>query len=180
MTAQYGLTVREMDLAEVEVRINYFHDASDDHLRMLGVDRLLLPSRAAWHEFYELDYGRPVHERANYSLIWEFGNDIVGFSSVDQITFGTDAYMHLHILNPTQRHAGMGTQFVRKSAAIYFRVLELQRLFCQPNAFNLAPNRTLQRAGFQYECTYNTTPSPINFPQAVTRWVLNRSAGQHD
>jgi RimJ/RimL family protein N-acetyltransferase len=174
MTTPSSLTVREMELAEVAIRIDYFHDSTDDHLHTLGVDRAKLPSRAEWHEFYELDYARPIRERVNYSLIWELAEEIVGFSSVDQITFGTDAYMHLHILNPTRRHAGMGTQFVRESAAIYFRVLELRRLFCQPNAFNVAPNRTLQRAVFQYVRTYDTTPSPVNFPQAVTQWMLDR------
>jgi hypothetical protein len=67
----------------------------------------------------------------------------------------------------------MGTQFVRQSAAIYFQVLELRRLYCQPNAFNIAPNRTLQRAGFRYVFTQQMVPSPINFPQPVTRWMLD-------
>ena len=84
--------------------------------------------------------------------------------------------MHLHILRREQRRSGLGTQFVRESAAIYFRVLELQRLFCQPNALNIAPNRTLQRAGFRYVLSEHTTPGPINVPQVVTRWVLDRPA----
>ena len=41
------LRVRELLLPEVGVRIDYFHDASDEHLLMLGVDRALLPSREA-------------------------------------------------------------------------------------------------------------------------------------
>jgi len=31
-------------------------------------------------------------------------------------------------------------------------------------------------AGFKYLFTHNTTPTAINFPQAVTRWVLDRPA----
>jgi RimJ/RimL family protein N-acetyltransferase len=176
MTLPPNLTVREMELADVDVRIDYFHNASDDHLRMLGVDRTLLPSREEWHQFYETDYARPIRERINYSLVWERDGQAVGFSSTDQITFGSHAFMHLHILNPQQRRSGLGADFVKNSAAIYFRVLELRQLFCQPNAFNVAPNRTLQRAGFKYLFTHNTTPTAINFPQAVTRWVLDRPA----
>jgi len=86
-------------------------------------------------EFYELDYPRRINERVNYSLIWQAGNDVVGFSSVDQIDYGTQAFMHLHIVNRGHRRAGMGVHFVKKSAAIYFRVLELRQL-CQPNVFN--------------------------------------------
>lgn len=83
--------------------------------------------------------------------------------------------MHLHILDATQRRAGLGVQFVKKSTEIYFKVLQLERIYSEPNAFNIAPNRTLQRAGFRYLFTHETTPSPINFPQAVTRWVLEKS-----
>ena len=39
------LEVREMTLADVGLRIDYFHDADNAHLDRLGVDRALLPSR---------------------------------------------------------------------------------------------------------------------------------------
>jgi RimJ/RimL family protein N-acetyltransferase len=174
VTVSPSVQVREMRLDEVGIRIGYFHDASDDHLRLLGVDRALLPTRATWRKFYDDDYARPIHERVNYTLIWELDGEVVGFSSTDQITFGEQAFMHLHILDSTRRDSGLGTQFVKESAAIYLNVLELRRLFCQPNAFNVAANRTLQRAGFRYLLSEHTTPSAINFPQAVTRWVLER------
>jgi hypothetical protein len=45
-------------------------------------------------------------------------------------------------------------------------------VFCEPNAFNVGPNRTLQAAGFKYLRTYETIPGPLNPRQAVTRWVL--------
>lgn len=163
--------VRPMRLDEVSVRIDYFHDSSDAHLLRLGVDRALLPSRADWFAFYERDYARPIAERENYSLVWLLDDEIVGFSSTDRIEFGEQAFMHLHILESGRRHAGLGTRFVRLSAPRYVEVLQLRRLYCQPNAFNVAPNRTLQHAGFRYVMTLETTPSPINFPQAVTRWV---------
>jgi RimJ/RimL family protein N-acetyltransferase len=166
------LSVREMRLDEVELRIAYFHDASDEYLQTLGVDRALLPSRAAWREFYEADHARPLAQRESYTLVWELGERVVGFSSLDQISFGEQAFMHLHILDSANRRAGMGTEFVRLSAAKYLRALQLQRLYCQPNAFNVAPNRTLQRAGFRYVFTQQMQPSSINFPQPITRWVL--------
>lgn len=165
--------MREMRLDEVGIRIGYFHDSSDEHLHLLGVDRARLPSREGWRAWYAQDYARPIAERENYSLVWTLDGHVVGFSSSDRIDFGVEAYMHLHILESDRRHAGLGAQFVRLSAAEYFRVLELQRLFCQPNAYNVAPNRTLQRAGFRYDRTLYTRPSTINFPQPVTRWRLD-------
>jgi RimJ/RimL family protein N-acetyltransferase len=51
--------------------------------------------------------------------------------------------------------------------------LQLQRLFCEPSAFNVAPNRTLQRTGFHYVKTHMTVPGLLNYHQAVIRWVLS-------
>ena len=177
MTDSNALHVREMTLSEVHLRIEYFHNATDDHLRVLGVDRALLPSREAWQALYEADYARPVAERVNYSLVWELAGRIVGFSSTDNIAFGEQAFMHLHIIESHDRRVGMGAEFVRLSALQYFDVLQLQRLYSQPNAFNVAPNRTLQRVGFRYVFTREMQPGPINYVQPVTRWVLDKSFG---
>jgi RimJ/RimL family protein N-acetyltransferase len=169
-----GAVVRPMRLDEVDVRIDYFHDASDEYLLHLGVDRSLLPSKEAWRASYEEDFARPLAERDTYNLAWELDGRIVGFSSVDHFEVGEGAFMHLHIIEEPRRRSGLGTEFVRLSVEEYFRTLRLRRLFCQPNAYNVAPNRTLQRVGFRYVFTEEMQPSFINFPQPITRWVLER------
>jgi hypothetical protein len=63
VSADPRLQVREMQLAEVGIRIDYFHDASDEHLLTLGVQRALLPSRQAWRDWYEADCARPIQPR---------------------------------------------------------------------------------------------------------------------
>jgi RimJ/RimL family protein N-acetyltransferase len=167
-----GLRVRAMRLEEVGIRIDYFHDASDEYLQLLGVERERLLSRRAWREFYEADFAKPIRDRANYLLAWELDGDVVGMAIADQFTFGQHAFMHLHILKEDRRRSGLGTEFVKLTAAHLFQTLELGRLYCQPNAFNIAPNRTLQSAGFRYEFTKVLAPRPTDFPQPLTRWVL--------
>ena len=168
------LVVREMQPAEVGLRIDYFHDSSDEYLTMLGVDRAALPSRAAWRSDYAADYDLPVEKRGGVALIWELDGRTVGFSSADRIVFGEEAYMHLHKISPELRHKGFGVEFVKESARYYFRTLRLDRLYCEPNAFNTAPHRTLQRAGFRYQFTHEARPGPINFHQTTTRWMMER------
>lgn len=80
--------------------------------------------------------------------------------------------MHLHIVDPQRRRSGVGTACVRETTELYFNALALSRIYCEPNAFNVAPNRTLQSAGFRYVKTYKTVPGPVHYHQAVTRWVL--------
>jgi RimJ/RimL family protein N-acetyltransferase len=171
-----GFVVREMRPPDFDILIDYFHDSSDEHLVMMGVDRALLPAREAWRSMYEEDFARPIELRARYAVVWELEGRVVGFSSTDRIEFGVQAHMHLHLLRADGRHAGLGSEFVKMSARTYFSVLELERLFCEPNAFNVAPNRAVQNAGFRYLFTHETQPGPINFPQATTRWVLERPA----
>jgi len=174
MTIESKAVVREMQLAEVDLRINYFHRSSDEYLRRLGIDRARLLTPEAWRSFYEEDYARPLSERESYSVVWELDGRRVGFSSTDRIVFGQEAFMHLHIVEPQLRREGLGAEFVRMSAEMYFRVLELERLFSEPNAFNTAPNRTLQRAGFRYLFTHEAQAGPINFLQVTNRWVMDR------
>jgi RimJ/RimL family protein N-acetyltransferase len=169
-----GVSVREMHVSEVGIRIKYFHEASDDYLLALGVDRALLPTPEAWLSFHERDFERPLKERENYSLVWELDGQAVGFSSLDHIVFGQEAFMHLHIVEPSRRRRGLGAHFVTLSASKYFEVFELMHLYCEPNALNTAPNRTLQRAGFTYLFSHETIPGPINLRQVTTRWVLER------
>ena len=83
--------------------------------------------------------------------------------------------MHLHI--PGASDAAGRASARRPCAArlpIYFQSWDLLRLFSEPNAFNAAPNRTLQAAGFRYVKTHMTVPGRLNFHQAVNRWELER------
>lgn len=158
---------------DVDLRIDYFHDATDEHLTLLGVDRTRLPSRDDWRRFYERDYAQPLHQRETFGLLWVLDDTIVGFSTLERIEFGRQAFMHLHLVNPARRHQGLGRQFVRASVQEFFRVLELVRVFCEPNAFNVAPNRALQSAGFRYQFTHIDAPTAINLTQPLTRWVYD-------
>ncbi len=116
----------------------------------------------------------PKDERDNYFLIWELDGLAVGFSSLDEIVPGKQANMHLHVAVPFERKRGHGAEFVKRSVPIYFDEFDLEVLYCEPYAFNTAPNRALQKAGFEYVETVELVPGPINFHQAVTRWKITR------
>ena len=169
------VSIRTMNLSEVDHVMDYFHDASAEYLEILGVDPTRLPSLLQWRKLFEADFALPVGQRRNFYLLWERDGKPAGFSSADKIKFGQEAYMHLHVFDPLNRATGLGAEAVRKSVDLYFDALKLQKLFCEPNAFNVAPNRALQKAGFRYVKTHNTVPGPLNFHQAVTQWVFDRA-----
>ncbi len=167
------LSVRPMELGEVGLRIDYFHSATDEELSRMGVARSRLMDADTWRRWFEVDHARPLDRREGYAVVWEVDGEVVGYSSVDRIEFGEQAFLHLHVFDPARRRQGLGAPLVRLSAAHVVEVLRLQRICSEPNAYNRAPNRTLQRAGFRYLFTHHTAPAPINYRQPVTRWVLD-------
>jgi RimJ/RimL family protein N-acetyltransferase len=168
------LTVREMTLEETGIIVDYFQNSTPEHLEILGVDPTRLPTLESWRERFQRQFALPVEKRNALFVIWLSDDRAIGFSTSDKIIHGERASMHLHVTEPDLRNHGVGVECVRRSVDIYFERLKLKRLFCEPNAFNVAPNRTLQKAGFKYLKTHMTVPGPFNFHQAVTRWVMER------
>ena len=168
------LTVREMMDSEVDLIIDYFQRSTPEHLEILGVDPSRLPPVDGWRDRLRRECTLPADQRATVLVIWLSDGHPVGFSTSDKIRYGEQANMHLHVTEPERRHQGIGVECVRRSVDLYFERLKLKRLFCEPNAFNVAPNRTLQKAGFKYLKTHRTVPGPLNYHQAVTRWVIER------
>ncbi|MBC9878870.1 GNAT family N-acetyltransferase [Bradyrhizobium sp. INPA01-394B] len=169
------ITVRPMTLQETAMIIEYFHSATPEHLEMLGVDPSRLPQASHWQRLYAQMFDQPIEQRGGFLVSWLNHDQLVGFSTADKIRVGQQANMHLHVIEASQRKQGIGVACVRQTVELYFQTLKLKQLFCEPNAFNVAPNRTLQKAGFKYVKTHMTVPGPLNFHQAVNRWVIDRS-----
>ncbi|HEX3484693.1 MAG TPA: GNAT family protein [Micropepsaceae bacterium] len=168
------LAVREMAPDEAHLVVDYFYTSTPEYLDGMGVDPSRLMSPDAWRAFLQSEFSLPPGKRQVFFVLWLLDGQPVGFSGCNKIVFGESAFMHLHVSVPEHRQKGIGTECVRRSVDIYFEALRLKRLFCEPNAFNTGPHRTLQKCGFKYLKTYMTVPGAINFHQPVTRWVLER------
>ncbi len=60
------------------------------------------------------------------------------------------------------------------SLPFFFKNLQLKNVFCEPYALNPAPNRTLEKVGFECLEEYVTVPGYLNFEQPVKRWRMSR------
>jgi len=172
-TGGVELGERELGPDEMHLRVEYFHSSSEAYLLQMGFDRAPLPPRDGWLAAHVADGSRPPDQRAASWLAWERSGVVVGFGSIDRIADGEEAFLHLHLLDEDRRHHGPGARFVRLSGARFIELFARRRLLSEPNAFNAAPNRALQRAGFRDLFTHETTPGPYNPRQPVTRWVLD-------
>jgi hypothetical protein len=166
-------SARLMSCSEASLIIEYFHGATSVFLYGLGIDPARLPLRDVWRAHYDREFELPIEKRKSLLVIWEWSGEPLGFSTADKIVIGEEAFMHVHIIDGRLRRLGYGTLLVRQSAEIYFEALRIRTLFCEPYAFNMAPNRALQKAGFKYLMTHETVPGPLNFYQSVNRWMLS-------
>ena len=167
-------SVREMQEKDRELIAGYFLNASEDFLVKMGVDVTKVPPKNEWIQFLSEQLRQAYTEKNSYCIIWQLDDKPVGHSNVNKIIFGKEAYMHLHLWHEGMRQKGTGSAFVKMTLPLYFKNLRLQTLYCEPNALNAAPNKTLEKTGFRFVKNHITTPGWLNFEQPVNLWELNR------
>jgi len=171
---QEHLTIRELQMDDIEPIVRYWTESSDAHMLGMGVDLAKLPEANAFRKMLAYQLQLPIEQRRAYCLIWECNGQAVGHSNTNPTHFGDYAYMHLHLWDSPSRKRGWGTTFVRLGLPYFFKNLKLDTLYCHPYALNPAPNKTLEKVGFSFVKRYTTIPGSINFEQEVIQWKMTR------
>jgi RimJ/RimL family protein N-acetyltransferase len=166
--------IRPFRVEDIDRMIDYFLNADRSFLARMGVDRDKLPGREDWRDIVLSEFNRSFMDKTFFYLLWELDFVPVGHSNINQVVYGKEAHMHLHLWRHDLRQQGNGFTFCRMSIGVFFNLFKLSRIICEPYSKNPAPNKTLPRLGFQLEKTHHTVPGWINFPQMVNRWVLTR------
>lgn len=170
------LSVREIQPADIEPLVDYWLTATPEYLAGMGADITKLPTRPEWQAMLSAQIEQPYEQKKSYCIIWLLDGAPVGHSNINKITFGELAYMHLHLWKSDGRRRGLGTEFVQRTLPFFFENFQLKQLFCEPYALNTAPNKTLEKLGFQFVESYTSIPGTINFEQLVNLWSLSREA----
>lgn len=167
-----SLTVREIQTEDIMPLTSYWLNADDSFLKNMGADPRKIPSEKEWIQMLNEQISQPYTEKKSYCIIWFADNEAMGHSNVNKIIFGEEAYMHLHIWKNGTRKKGCGTELVKMTLPWFFEKLKLKTLYCEPYALNPAPNRVLEKLGFEFVKEYITTPGYLNFEQPVKHWEL--------
>jgi len=166
------LSVRIMTVDDVHHIVNYWQNASKEHLSKMGAMIEKMPSKENMTSFLKAQEKLPMNKKESFCTVWLMDNRPVGHCNVNTISFGEQATMHLHVWEPLKRNKGYGVQFVKKSLEYFFNDLNLQKVICEPYALNDAPNKTLEKVGFTFQKEYTTIPGSLNFEQSVKQWSL--------
>jgi RimJ/RimL family protein N-acetyltransferase len=169
------LSVREIQEQDIESLAQYWLRATPEYLRAMGADPAKRPEKGPMMALLSAQLTQSYPEKQSYCVVWLSDEIAIGHSNVNKIQYGREAYMHLHLWNPEVRQKGAGTAFVGMSLPYFFENLKLETLYCEPYAFNPAPNKTLENAGFQFVESYSATPGSINFEQQVNLWEMSRA-----
>ena len=174
MENRLDITVREIQLKDVDLIVDYWLNSDSNHLIGMGVDLNKLPTRDQLRSMLTEQVNCDLLDKKSYTLIWELDGKPVGHSNVNNIDYGNQATMHLHLWKSINRKKGTGTELVKKSLPFYFEKLKIKKLICEPYALNPAPNKTLQKVGFEFIKKHITIPGTLNFEQEVNRWELTK------
>lgn len=167
------LSVREMQQEDIRQIIFYWLHSDPEFLKGMGVDLAKIPSPLQWTEMLSEQLHQSYKDKKSYCLIWLHNGRAIGHSNVNKIVFGKEAYMHLHIWKNENRKKGMGQLLVKLGLPFFFKNLQLKTIYCEPYALNPAPNKLLEKAGFDFVKTYITTPGYLNFEQPVNCWKMD-------
>lgn len=169
------LSVRAIEKQDVELLVDYWMRASPEYLLGMGAIPSKIPSREDFEVMLIEQIATPLEKKPSYATIWLLNGEAVGHCNVNNIEFGQEAYMHLHLWHPEKRKKGMGTELVKLSVAHFFEQLKLKTIFSEPYALNPAPHKTLKKAGFTFIKKYTTIPGHWNFEQEVLRWKIEKT-----
>ncbi len=170
------LTVRELQKSDIPLIADYWVNSPGEHLIGMGVDLTKMPPRDAFIEMLQKQLSLSLEKRNSYCIIWLIDGKPIGHCNTNPTKFGKEANMHLHIWENENRKQNNGMAFLKMTIPLFFKNLNLERLFCEPYSLNPAPNRLLEKVGFKFVKEYTVIPGSINFEQTVNQWVIYRKS----
>ena len=168
------LSVRELTADDVPSLASYWVDSDPAFMQSMGVDLSKIPSRNDLVDMLSQQLTQSYKDKKAYAIIGLLNGEAVGHCNVNKIVFGNEAAMHLHLWKSDTRQKGIGTALVKQSLPYFFKNLQLKKLWCEPYALNPAPNKTLEKIGFEFVKEYVTVPGSLSFEQPTKQWLLTR------
>lgn len=168
------MEIRLLTKNDIDFIADYWLKSDKEFLINMGVDLSKLPTREGLTKMLQTQIQLPDSEKSSLALILYVDNKPLGHCNVNNIVYGQEASMHLHLWNKSDRRKGLGTQMVIASLPVFFDRLQLKTIWSEPYSKNPSPNRTLKNIGFELVKRYVTIPGSLNFEQEVNQWKMTK------
>jgi RimJ/RimL family protein N-acetyltransferase len=169
------ITIREIELGDIDAIVDYWLSSPDDYLIGMGVDLNKRPTKEQITTGLTEQINTPFVNKTSLAMVAVNGKEAIGHCNIIDIRQGKKGNMHLHLWEKEDRRKGFGLQMVQLSTAYFFEKFELQQIICEPSSHNPAPHNVLTSAGFVFEKEYCTTPGPLCIEnQLVSRYILQK------
>jgi RimJ/RimL family protein N-acetyltransferase len=140
------IVVRDVDEADLDALVAYWHEGVADHA-FLGID----PERL----------GSPEDTRARFraanrsvggggktaAFVLAMGARVVAYTNVN--FRGRDGYAHVHFIDPDTRNRGVASSLVPSILGMFFEHLPIDRLVLEARTRNTGINRVLEKSGLK-------------------------------
>lgn len=137
-----SVTVRDIELDDISAIVDYWHNSQPEFLESIGVEisKIISRERTEMNFLAALPANRKKTDRA--VLIFSVADKIVGYTNVN---FGetSEAYAHVHIMDPKYRNKGIIPTLFFKVIKIYYEKFEVGKLMLQTNVKNVKINNLL-------------------------------------
>jgi len=143
--------------------VRYWHEASDEHLDFLGIDRARLGTPADTRARFERALRSGDVDQRSIAFAIRLNGELAGYTLLNRHAPPVN-YSHWHIIAAGRRAGGLSTALYPHRIKLYFDLFPLERLIHQTRTRNLAVNRMLDKFVPVAETRHVDEPDGVALP----------------
>ena len=151
------VTVRDIEEADVQTLVDYWHGSDSEYLRSLGVDVTKLVSQEETRNRFLSSVPPSQSDQRRATFIVASSEQIIGYTNL-HIVSPEEVYAHIHILQKGIRSKGLAYVLFLEMLRIFFSCLPIEKLIFQTSPENKSLHRLIQRFGFTPTRAYLSNP----------------------
>ena len=140
------LVVRDIEPADVDSIINYWHNGDREYWESIGVDvrKIVSVEKTRATFMKSLPDRRTPSDRI--TIVAAIPSGIIAYTNVN-LESDTVGYAHVHVIEPKFRSKGVAALLFTPTIRIFFQIFGLEKIYFQTSIENKRINSMLRRRG---------------------------------
>ena len=167
------ITIRDIEVSDINTLTNYWHNNDSDYLRTLGVDLTKLASEAETRQRFMSSIPDEGRSRDRATFVVLSGKDIMAYTNL-HIKSVEEVYVHFHVLRLSPRHRAIAYRLFPAMIRIFFDSFAIAKLTMQTALANQRINYFLQEFGLCPKQSYISMPDGLARPGLFNVYEISR------